>query len=290
MNAEAHQPAPTEPESVEIETARVSTGRRVLFVGVLFVLALAPFACGEVILRWYGYGGYPNVLQEVGTVDGLTYVTTFQGGVDTFFSQTGAAGQIGQIAFVTPKPPNTRRIFILGGSAAKGYPQPPGLSWSAFLQAMLRDAAPDGADVEVLNLATTAVASFPLTYYIDEVLRYAPDVVVVYTGNNEFFGAGGVASVHSWGTSSRSMHIMRWLRGSALVQWAGVRWAEATAATDPDAAQKTLMERVIADGAIAPDDPRRRQALENLPVERSRDRGGLSRAGCTRLDLHRTGQ
>ena len=256
----------TENEAAEPQP-KFSLGKRLLFVGLLVLIALLPFACGELILRGVGYGGYPPVLKEVGTVDGKTYIASSQAGINTFFKQSlNASGTMAPQVLTMPKDPDTVRIFALGGSAMRGYPQPRGLACTSFYEAMLKDVWPD-RKIEVLNLGTTAVASFPLMYYCDELLKYEPDLVIVYSGNNEFYGANGVASVHSFGQSTGMMRLHRWLGSFALVQWfgsvIGSGWV-GTAAEDPDAANKTLMERVIADGQVPPDDPRRKQAALNL--------------------------
>ena len=85
-----------------------------------------------------------------------------------------------QKAPLNPAPLSTRKRLALG--------------LAAFLQLMLQDAWPDRR-VEVINLGTTAIASFPVLGITTEALDYEPDLVVVYTGHNEFFGTYGVASV-----------------------------------------------------------------------------------------------
>jgi tetratricopeptide (TPR) repeat protein len=262
-----HTEAPS-PDSKDSESKlKLGLGKRLFFASLLILLALLPFSCAELVLRQYGYGGYPSVLKEVGSADGLTYIASSQEGVNTFFkAQLNASGSMEPQILTSPKDPNVVRIFCLGGSAMRGYPQPRGLACSAFYEAMLSDLWSD-RKVEVINLGTTAIASFPLMYYTDELLAYEPDLVIVYSGNNEFYGAHGVASVHAFGQSTAAMRRSRALGATALVQWMstqiGSGWVS-TSDEDPDAANKTLMERVIADGNVAPDDPRRKQAAINL--------------------------
>jgi hypothetical protein len=82
---------------------------------------------------------------------------------------------------------------------------------------MLTDACPD-RKIEVINLGTTAVASFPVSRIARAALPYDPDWMIVYTGNNEFYGAGGVASTHRLGRTARAMRWLHRLRQSAIVQ------------------------------------------------------------------------
>jgi hypothetical protein len=120
--------------------------------------------------------------------------------------------------FITPKPPDTVRIVLLGGSAAQGFPQPLPLTNGSFLQAMLRQIWGESQKVEVLNLSATALASFPVLHILDEVLEHDPDLVIVMAGNNEFYGAYGIASLPRGMRSSRGMHVQRWLRSLAVTQ------------------------------------------------------------------------
>ena len=218
----------------------------------------------ELLCRWGGYGGYPPVLRELGTCAGRTYVGTNQPGLSTFFFQNlTEPGSMEDQVFTTPKPPGTVRIFILGGSAARGYPQPRNLAASAFLEAWLAELWPE-RKVEVLNLGTTALASFPQMYIVDEVLAFEPDLVIVYSGNNEFYGAHGVASVHAFGQSTLAMQVFRAWRSTGLGHWLTDVSTRRKPAESSEEGAAPLMERVMAHAQIPPGSPRRAAAARNL--------------------------
>lgn len=234
---------------------------RLIALGLPFLFLLV----GEIICRFAGYGGYPPVLRKMQTFEGRTYVASYPPGIATFFFENlSVVGGMAEQVFTDPKPDGAVRIFALGGSAMRGYPEPPSLAATSFLHAMLADLWPD-RQIEVLNLGTTAVASFPVMYMLDEALEYQPDLVVVYTGNNEFYGAGGVASVHAFGRSARAMRLFRLARRTALVQWiTDVVTRHKSEPTGPGQRDLTLMERVVADSQIPPNDSRRAAAARNL--------------------------
>ncbi len=244
---------------------RISRRRKWLFRFVAVTLALSPILIGEMICRFAGYGGYPPVLKRMKAYRGTQYVGTFQPGLNTFFWQTlSATGGMEEHVFVTPKPKGRTRIMTFGGSAMRGFPQPRPLVSTSFLQAMLEDVWPD-RDIEILNFGTTAVASFPVMYILDEALEYEPDLVIIYSGNNEFYGACGVASLHAFGKSTWSMRAARAMRKTGLGQWIAEVSTRSAAATPADSKPaKSLMESVIADGQIGPDDSRRAAAADNL--------------------------
>lgn len=245
-----------------------ATGRRKwLFRLIALSLALSPFLIGEAICRIAGYGGYPPVFKTLRTYQGGQFVGTYQPGINTFFWQNlSSTGSMEEQVFLSPKPKGVTRIMAFGGSAMRGFPQPPTLVSTSFLRAMLADLWP-GRDVEVLNFGTTAIASFPVMHILEEAVEYEPDLVIIYSGNNEFYGADGVASLHSFGQSTLAMSTLRSLRATGLGQWITdvITSRQATAATpNADGRQRSLMESVIADGQIGPDDRRRDNAKRNL--------------------------
>ena len=214
----------------------------------------------EIALRLFGFGGYPPFIRSVGTLTQGEQLCIVEPAASKpyFFANPTRPGYAEQSSFIMPKPKDTLRIFIIGESAAKGYPQPRNLAMSEFLQTMLGDVLPQKR-VEVINLGTTAVASFPLVYQVQDALRYQPDWFVFYVGNNEFFGAYGTASINAAGTMPLwALKFMRAARGLALVQA-----VESVVRAGADE-NRTLMEQMIGQTFIACDSPLREAAARNL--------------------------
>lgn len=237
---------------------RISRPKRILFRILALLLPVALLLLIELILRLFGFGGYAPFFHKVGPVPGGTLVVTDQAGADSWFFNSGEAGDTTQYAFLDPKPTNTFRVFIVGGSAAKGYPQPRNLASSAFLQAMLQDAWP-GRRVEVINLGTVAVASYPVLCIMTEALKFNPDLIIIETGHNEFYGAYGVASSSRAGGHPWMLAATRFVHSLAVVQ--GLQ--KLLHPKRPDL-QRTLMELMAGQHYIAPDDCRRAAAANNL--------------------------
>ncbi len=237
----------------------LTPAKRRTFALVALLLPVVLLLAAEGVARLAGYGGYAPVLRKVGSVEGGTMVLADQAGaISYFFANPTRPGYNEQYQFIDPKPKGVFRVFIVGESAAKGFPQPRNLASSAFLQAMLSDAWPDRT-VEVINLGTTAVASFPVLGMMREALAFEPDLIVIHTGHNEFFGAYGVNSIGSAGTRVWMLGATRFLRSLALVQWISKR----TQAQDP-LMNKTLMEIMVGQTRTAADDPVRTAAARNL--------------------------
>ena len=237
-----------------------SAAKRGLFIVITIALPLLLLVAVELALRAFGWGGYPAWIREAGKLPSGETLCLVEPGASKpyFYANPTRPGYAEQTNFVMPKPKNTVRIFLVGESAAKGYPQPRNLAMSSFLQAMLSDAWPE-KKVEVINLGTTAVASFPLVYQVHDALKFAPDLFVFYTGNNEFFGAYGTASINAAG--SLPLWALRWMRaarGLALVQLMDSWLYEGV---DEN---KSLMEEMIGQTVIPADSPLREAAARNL--------------------------
>jgi len=199
------------------------------------------------------------MFRKLGPVPGGTLVLARQGGAASwFYGVLDRAGTSEQYTFVDPKPTNTVRVMLVGESAIQGYPEPRHLGASAFLQLMLQDAWPERR-VEVIDLGTTAIASFPVLGITTEALDYEPDLIVVYTGHNEFFGTYGVASVGRAGSRPWMLSVNRWLRSLASVQ---ALWK--IRSSQDSGQDRTLMEEMMERAYIGPGDWRRNAAANML--------------------------
>lgn len=95
--------------------------------------------------------------------------------------------------FAHVKPTPSFRVFVMGESAAAGFPYPRNVEFSRLLRDVLRDVLP-GDSVEVINLGIAATNSFALLDMAREVAAQHPDAVLIYAGHNEYYGALGAAS------------------------------------------------------------------------------------------------
>lgn len=103
-------------------------------------------------------------------------------------------------AFDKVKPVNTFRVFVLGESSGAGYPYLPIGAFSGYLQRRLELLYPD-INIEVINLSMTAINTYTLRDLMPGVLEQRPDLILIYTGHNEYYGALGVNSMGVIGSS-----------------------------------------------------------------------------------------
>lgn len=88
------------------------------------------------------------------------------------------------------KAPGELRIFVFGESSVAGAPFGPEASGSAMLHDLLAPLLPDRR-VTVVNMGVPASTLLDTWYYLLESVRFAPDIVVFYQGNNEQYVASG---------------------------------------------------------------------------------------------------
>ncbi len=95
--------------------------------------------------------------------------------------------------FHLPKPAGTYRVVVIGGSTVAGFPYPFELALPRLLEVVLQQQLP-GRRIEVLNTGMTAIMSSGEVHVLRQAVACQPDLIVVHSGHNEFYGPGGSAS------------------------------------------------------------------------------------------------
>jgi tetratricopeptide (TPR) repeat protein len=99
-----------------------------------------------------------------------------------------------------PEPETKRRVFVLGESAAMGFPDP-AFGLPAFLQSAL------GREWRVTNAAMTAINSHSVREIAFECALLKPYAFIIYMGNNEIVGPYGPGTV--FGPFSGNLAVIR---------------------------------------------------------------------------------
>jgi hypothetical protein len=173
-------------------SAPLAPRKRRTFTVITLLLPVLAFALLELALRLVHYG--PDLsLFRTEELSGTTYHVMNPQVKLRYFSRAETNATSSADYFLTPKPSGTYRIFCLGGSTTAGYPYWYNGSFSSFLRERLRRTFP-ARDIQVINLGMTATNSFTVLDMARELTNYEPDLLIVYDGHNEFYGALGVAS------------------------------------------------------------------------------------------------
>jgi tetratricopeptide (TPR) repeat protein len=90
--------------------------------------------------------------------------------------------------FPVDRPEGSALVFCLGGSSVYGYPYGAEFAFPDRVEQTLRTAHPD-REVYVVNQGGMSYGSGRLRLLVSQLMAHRPDVVVVYTGHNEFVEA-----------------------------------------------------------------------------------------------------
>jgi tetratricopeptide (TPR) repeat protein len=145
----------------------------------------------EVALRIIGYG-YPTRYFNVEKVNGESYYMANDRFGYRFFPASIARTPV-PLQMPVEKPAGTYRIFVFGGSAAMGDPDPSYGDWR-YLEVLLRNRYP-GAKFEVICVAMTAINSNVVLPIARECAGLNGDLWVIYMGNNEMVGPFGGGTI-----------------------------------------------------------------------------------------------
>ena len=165
-----------------------------LFRVSLLAIPVLFFVLLEAGLRLGGYGhSYPLF---IAVADAPGYLQANPEVVRRFVvEETREAGvEIWPVPFPADKVPETLRIIVQGGSTAAGWPYGFGASLAGMLQQRLQATLPR-RNIEVITTAMTAVNSYTLMDFAEEIIAQQPDVVLIYAGHNECLGVLGVGSL-----------------------------------------------------------------------------------------------
>ncbi len=166
--------------------------KRLIFKIIFICIPLIIILFLECLLRLFGYGDNLNLLIDNPDPEFREYkIVNPQTGKKYFqkLEYTFPANDM----FLKGKQENTFRIFVLGSSTAIGFPYGKNLMFSRILHERLRESY-TGKNIEVINTAITAINSYTLLDYMDDVLKAEPDALIIYCGHNEYYGAFGIAS------------------------------------------------------------------------------------------------
>jgi tetratricopeptide (TPR) repeat protein len=94
------------------------------------------------------------------------------------------------------KKENAFRIFVLGGSSTAGWPYPTNAAFSRYIKRRLDLLYPDNT-IEVINCGISAVNSYTIKDIVPGIIEQKPDLILIYAGHNEYYGALGVGSTSS---------------------------------------------------------------------------------------------
>jgi lysophospholipase L1-like esterase len=183
------------------------------FYLVLILLPFLFFFFLELGLRIFNYG--QNIPQWIDARRGK-YIINPELAFRYFYQVQNIPTTIEDI-FDQQKKGNAFRVFVLGGSSAAGFPYLPMGSFSRYIRKRLELTYPN-TTIEVVNISLSAVNTYTILDLLTGVLEQKPDLILIYAGHNEYYGALGVGSMESLGTSRSFVKLVLYLNKYRTVQ------------------------------------------------------------------------
>jgi tetratricopeptide (TPR) repeat protein len=217
------------------------------FYLILIMIPVIFFLLLELGLRIFGYG-FNNEQWELATEGKLMLNQEI---AKRYFYDIQRIPFSNQDVFDEEKKPNAFRVFVLGGSSAAGYPFSPLGSFSRYIRDRLTLMYPS-ARIEVVNLSMTAINSYAIRDLFPVVLEQKPDLVLIYAGHNEYYGALGIASMESLGTSREFVNLLLYLNRFKTVELLRntIQWIFSLFSTTDEIPSGTMMSRMAQDQYI----------------------------------------
>lgn len=175
--------------SVKSETASLKSRLKSFAFGLIAVLVVPAlfFLALEQGLKLVGFSKNFSYFTEI-EVNGQAYFQDNPVFIEQFYPASLDIVPL-ENTFKAQPDANTLRVFVLGGSAARGFPNP-AHGFSRQLEAMLKQALPSRR-VEVINTAMTAINSHVVYETARSIPKGSADFAIVLMGNNEVIGPYG---------------------------------------------------------------------------------------------------
>lgn len=227
--------------------------KKALFFIITLSLPVLFFVIFELALRIFQYGENLNLVLEK-EENGRKFYQLNEHVAKRFFTRTPARiiPQLYPQTFEFDKSPQSVRVFLMGGSTMAGFPYELNARINSLLQDRLVHYYPD-KKIEVINVGLSAINSFTVAEFTEELLKYQPDLFIFYLGHNEFYGAFGVGSMENLGkvpVISRTYMALRQLKIFVLLR--DIYSKISTIGNDEaDTPNRTLMASMVQKKTIA---------------------------------------
>jgi tetratricopeptide (TPR) repeat protein len=199
--------------------------------------------------------GRPSVDKAVDPYVGFSSIRPlFEVKNGSAFTSPSRLRYFNEVSFPVAKAPGTMRIFAFGGSTTYGHPFDQRTAFPRWLEEFLKASCPD-RNIEVINAGGISYASYRITPLVRESLGLGADIVVLFTGHNEFlerrtyrgmFAQGRLVTIRSLLENLRVYQALRLLLEPLLPTVADRKSGDGSSAKASSADRTTLRDEVAA--------------------------------------------
>jgi len=215
------------------------------FYLVIIIIPIIFFILLEAGLRIFDYGRNDNQWIEITETKQMLNPEI----AGRYFFNTKNFPQSNNETFDINKKENAFRVFVLGGSSAAGFPYSPNGTFSRYIRHRLELLYPE-IPIEVINTAITATNSYTIRDLLPGIIEQEPDLILIYAGHNEYYGALGVGSMENIGESREFVHFIIWLNKFKTVEFVRNLFSSISSLFSSDLIDEThrggtLMARIV---------------------------------------------
>lgn len=192
--------------------------RRLAYRSLAVLIGLAPFLIAEIICRISGIGLAVDSTDSFVEFVEIRPLFELDAQQAIYSIPDTRQGFFRPDSFAAHKEDNEFRIFCLGGSTVQGRPYEIETSFTTWLELSLK-AADASKKWQVVNCGGVSYASYRLVPILEEVLQYDADLVIIYTGHNEFLedrtytaakeSPRWLKQAHRWSSNFQSYRALR---------------------------------------------------------------------------------
>ncbi|WP_290574546.1 SGNH/GDSL hydrolase family protein [Leeuwenhoekiella sp.] len=208
----------------------------------------------EGCLRIAGYGTDYTLFKKVNTGKSPAYLEMNKRIAGKYFKEAGLKADSQSDLFLEEKTDSTYRIVVQGASTVVGFPFYRGGSFPRILKHRLSQTFPQ-KNIEVINTGITAVNSYTLNDLTDQIIEQKPDLIIIYAGHNEYYGALGVGSSISYGSHPLVIRSYLFLKDFRFFQLFENTYQKLVSTTNQKTSERntTLMEVMAKEQRITKD-------------------------------------
>jgi hypothetical protein len=156
-----------------------------LFRFAAVLLGISPLLLAEIGLRAFDFGRLNEIEDPYVGFSSVRPLFVLNGARQRYEIAPSRLALFYPDSFPAEKDKGEFRVFCLGGSTVQGSPYTIETSFTTWLELSLRAAEPS-RNWRVVNCGGLSYASYRLVPILNEVLAHEADLIIVYTGQNEF--------------------------------------------------------------------------------------------------------
>ncbi|WP_111978076.1 tetratricopeptide repeat protein [Algibacillus agarilyticus] len=218
--------------------------KRFSFYVIAILLPFILLALFEISLRVVGYG--KNIPLFIPAQGFAGYMQPNPNIIHRYFADPSIAPSVSPdtVLFKQQKPKDSFRIVVQGGSTAAGFPYGRWASLQGMLDQRFKLLYPN-KNIEVINTAMAAVNTYTLLDFVEEIIEIQPDLILIYSGHNEYVGIMGIGSAFAAKGGYAATLIYLKLKSFKVYQWVESMYFKLFTSLNPMSDNKrSLMSKV----------------------------------------------